>query len=83
VEPGLEVSRAANASVLEVPSEGYERSGVDGEVDEEGEEDSASVAGEEEPHRFHQPGFLRLVGEVWLQHATELTREGVCRFRRN
>ena len=77
VEPGLQVSWAADASVLKVFREGYEGDGVNGEVDEERKEDSSGVAGEEEPHSFHEPGVLSLVDGVRLQHVTEPTREGV------
>jgi hypothetical protein len=57
--------------------EGNEGSGVNGEADKEGKEDGSGMAGEEEPHRCHNPRFVSVASGAIMQHAAECGRKGV------
>ncbi len=73
-KPGLKVSWAAYASVLKVLRKGHKGNGVDGETDEEREEDSTGMAGQEQPCRVHNPGFFRSVSGGRMESVAESIR---------
>jgi hypothetical protein len=73
----LQITWAADVRILKEVREGNERSGIDGEADEQREENSASVAGQQEPYGGHYPVFVRAVAGALGRHAAELGRQSV------